>query len=611
MKILGISSHYHDSSAATIIDGKLIAAAAEERFTREKHDPSFPHLAIEFCLEQANLKPSDIDLIAYHEDPINKFSRNIMSTLVNWPHSRGNFIKAMKEMIVSGFWIRMQIAKKLDLPASKVIYIPHHMSHASHTFFTSPFKRAAILTLDAVGEWNSTGVFVGDKTVPEIKPLEVVRFPHSLGLVYSAFTSYLGFKVNSGESSVMALAAFGKPDYADIVREILKPVPNGSFEIDLSYFDFSKTDSTPVTEKFLKAFGEPRGFKKKISFDCLVDAEAGQAPVSADDQRYANIAASIQLVLEEVILHMVKRAKILTGADDLCLAGGVALNCVANSKIIESGIFKNVYCPPDPGDGGGAMGAGIYLAHKKGDTVSNAGFSPFFGAMTQSEELLEMLQHVDPSNWHRFSRIPLQPVKKEQIRTRKITDETELIKTVAGLIKDKKIIGWVQGRFENGPRALGARSILCDPSDLKLAKRLSTQVKLRAPFRPYACSMTEAQATQALEFFENRIPLLAQWMLCAVKVKTGFVSALRGAIHVDRTTRVQVVQPSVQPLFHKLLTEYGKISGCEALLNTSFNESGFPIVNTPVDALIMFSRTHLDVLVINNIIIERVTDAQT
>lgn len=609
MNILGISSHYHDSSAATIINGRLVAAAAEERFTREKHDPSFPHLAIEFCLEQANIKAEDIDLVAYHEDPINKFSRNIMSTLVNWPHSRGNFIKAMKEMVVSGFWIRMQISKKLDLPASKVIYIPHHMSHASHTFFTSPFKRAAILTLDAVGEWNSTGIFLGDKTVPEIKPLEVVRFPHSLGLVYSAFTSFLGFKVNSGESSVMALAAFGKPIYADVVRKVLKIIPNGTFETDLSFFDFSKTDGTPVTEKFIKTFGEPRCFKKKLVFDCLTSA--AQCNPSLDEQRYADVAASIQLVLEETVIHLAKRAKQLTGAEDLCLAGGVALNCVANSKLIESKIFNNIYCPPDPGDGGGAMGAGMYLAHKKGEQNTNLNFSPFFGASHTSTELIEMMNYVDPSNWHRFSRIPLEPTKKENIRTSKISNQDELVQKVAGLIKDKKIVGWVQGRFENGPRALGARSILCDPSDLKLAKRLSTQVKLRAPFRPYACSMTHVQAVQSLEFAENKIPLLAQWMLCAVKVKSAFKERLAGAMHVDSSTRVQVVQSDVQPLFHKLLLEYGKLTGCEALLNTSFNESGFPIVNTPVDALIMFSRTNLDVLVIEDVIIERTVDVET
>lgn len=606
MKILGISSHYHDSSAAIIIDGKVVAAAAEERFSKEKHDPGFPHFAIEFCLEKANIKAEDIDFVAYHEDPINKFSRNIMSTLVNWPHSRSNFVKATKEAVLSGFWIRSQIAKELDLPASKVIFIPHHMSHAAHTFFTSPFSRAAVLTLDAVGEWSSTGIFLADKSAKEINPLEIVRFPHSLGLVYSAFTSFLGFKVNSGESSVMALAAFGEPVYADVVRQILKPIPDGTFEVDLSYFDFSKTDITPITEKFIKVFGSPRNFKTKLLFDCL--AHSAVQP-SADEQRYANVAASIQLVLEEVIIHLVKRAKKLTGADNLCLAGGVALNCVANSKIVESGIFENVYCPPDPGDGGGAMGAGIFLAHKKGEAVTGEGFSPFFGASHTGHELTEMLADVDTSAWHRFSRIPLKPTKKDDLKISRISNEEDLIDQVAQLLKAKKVIGWLQGRFENGPRALGGRSILCDPSDTELAKKVSTKIKLRAPFRPYACSMTEEQAKISLEFPQAKVPLLAHWMLYTAKVKQDQIPQLRGAMHVDSTTRVQVVHRDIQPRFYKLLKAYGKLSGSETILNTSFNESGFPIVNTPVDALIMFSRTNLDVLVIEDLIIERTTNA--
>lgn len=608
MNILGISSNYHDSSAALVVNGKVVASGAEERFSREKHDPSYPFFAINFCLERANINTDQIDLVAYHEDPINKFSRNLMSTLVNWPHSRATFVHAMKEVITSGFWIRHEIAKKLNISPRKIVYIPHHLSHAAHTYLTSGFENAAILTLDAVGEWTSTGIFYGDRNNKKecIKPVKLVAFPHSLGLVYSAFTGFLGFKVNSGESSTMALAAFGKPTYADEVRKIIYPVAGGTFETDLSYFDFSQIDGLPLTKKFTDVFGQPRPYKNKLSFSCF-PSEATNTQFTQDEVRYANIAASIQLVLEEIVLHLVKLTKDITKSDNLCLAGGVVLNCVSNSKILSSKIFKNVYCPPDPGDGGGAMGAALYLASKKNEVIDHKSFSPFLGQSHNTDQFELMLKDLDPSNWHTFSRLPLKPLKKENIKVSKFSNQDELVEKTADLLANKKIVGWAQGNFENGPRALGARSILIDPSDAELAQRLSKVVKLRAPFRPYACSLTSTAANTALEFpTEHGAPQLAKWMLCALKVKEPFQQKLKGAIHIDKTTRAQIVEPSEQPLYHKLLNAYEKRTGLGALLNTSFNESGFPIVNTPTEAMLMFSRTALDALVIENLLIERV-----
>ncbi len=607
MKILGLASNYHDSSATLIINGEVIASAAEERFTREKHDPSFPNFAINFCLEKAGIDKSEIDFIAYHEDPISKFSRNLSSTMLNWPKSRSIFIHAMKEMITSGFWIRHEIAKKIDIHPKKISYIPHHMSHAAHTFLTSPFEKAAVLTLDAVGEWASTGIFFGDKSKREnaIATLEIVPFPSSLGLVYSAFTGFLGFKVNSGESSTMALAAFGKPKYESLVREVIKIIPEGTFSIDLSYFDFSKVDDLPLTEKFFQIFGEARSYKSKFPFSCLEKTDI----ISQSDQKYADIAASIQVVLEETILHLATRAKQLTGSSNLCIAGGVALNCVANTKLLESGIFENIYCPPDPGDGGGAMGAALYLSMKKGDFTAPKKLSAYLGEEQRIDQLESMLQHLDPADWHRYSRLAIKPMKKENLKVYRFKNEDELIKKTSELIFAKKIVGWVQGRFENGPRALGARSILIDPSDVLLAKRLSTQVKLRAPFRPYACSLTEEAAKQCLIYPFDREPLLAKWMLCALPVEKSAQSQLMAAMHVDNTTRAQIVQKEDNPLFHKLITEFGKQKGLAAILNTSFNESGFPIVNTPTEALIAFSRTFMDVLIVEDLLIERVFDA--
>lgn len=604
MKILGLSSNYHDSSAALVVNGHVVASAAEERFTREKHDPSFPSFAINFCLDKAGINMDEIDFVAYHEDPINKFSRNLSSTMLNWPNSKNIFVYAMKEMITSGFWIRHEIAKKLDIHPKKISYVPHHLSHAAHTFLTSSFERAAILTIDAVGEWASTGIFIGDKTKPNmIDALDLVPFPNSLGLVYSAFTGFLGFKVNSGESSTMALAAFGTPKYINQVREIIKIIPEGSFSVDTTYFDFTQIESLPLTEKFFNVFGPARSHKNKLPFSSF--EKISNQLISDADQKYADIAASIQLALEETVLHLAKRAKLLTGCTELCIAGGVALNCVANTKLLEANIFEKIYCPPDPGDGGGAMGAALYLSAKKNNFTKKNKLSVYLGEEHRVDQLEAMLEHIDPSGWHRYSRLPLKPIKKENIKIYRFKNEDELIKKTADLIVTKKIVGWCQGRFENGPRALGARSILIDPSDVSLAKRLSAQVKIRAPFRPYACSLTTAAAESSLVFPNGREPLLAKWMLCTLPVKEQAQEQLKAAMHIDNTTRAQIVSKEDNDLYYKLITEIGNRKGLAAVLNTSFNESGFPIVNTPTEAFIAFSRTFMDALVFGDLLIER------
>jgi carbamoyltransferase len=605
MKILGISSNYHDASAALVIDGKVVAAAAEERFTREKHDPSFPNFAINFCLSQAKLNKSEIDFVAYHEDPITKFSRNLSSSMIRWPNSLGTFIHSMSEMITAGFWIRHTIAKNLDIHPRKVKYISHHLSHAAHSFLTSPFEKSVIVTLDAVGEWTSTGIFVGNKNSVKsiIEPLEVVPFPSSLGLVYSAFTGFLGFKVNSSECSTMALAAFGKPTYANEIRKIIKLLPEGLFKIDLSYFDFSKVDGLPLTEKFIKNFGKPRNYKNKLPFSCF---GTNELEINSEDQRFADIAASIQLITEEAVLHVVERAKKLTGAENLCISGGVALNCVANGKILSKSGFKNVYCPPDPGDGGGAMGAALYLSMAKGDLEGNSLITPFMGENPDLVNFNEMMEEIDPANWHRYTKLAVKPLKKNELKVFKFQNQEELIKKTADLIQSKKMIGWVQGRFENGPRALGARSILIDPSDQELAMKLSTQVKLRANFRPYACSLTIEEAKKTIEFPDGEVPLLAKWMLCNLPVTKYGQGKIQAAMHIDFTTRPQVVYEDENKIYYELLKELGRRTGFEGVLNTSFNEAGMPIVNTPTEALISFARTSMDALVIGNFVIEKI-----
>jgi carbamoyltransferase len=600
MKILGISSYYHDASASIVIDGKVVASAAEERFSLEKHDPSFPTLSIDFCLKQANIQASDIDLILYHEDPQTKFSRALASSYKNFPFSVSSFVKSARDMLTAGFWVKNDISKALDISPDKIITIPHHMSHAAHAFLTSPFEEAAIMTIDAAGEWSTACIFIGKKLDKgySIEPIDVIPFPHSLGLVYSAFTGFLGFKVNDGECSTMALAGFGKPTYIDDVRKIIAIKEDGSFNIDISYFDFSSDVKLPLTDKFIEVFGSPRSFKEKIEFSSMQSNEN----VSIEQKRYADIAASIQFVLEEAVIAFANRTKTLTSLTKLCYAGGVALNCVANSKLIKENIFENIFVPPDPGDGGGSMGAALYgsMLYDKNLTAPNL-ISPYMGKCYTDNEFEEMLRLIDPKNWHRYSKIEIKPLSSESISILRLENQSDLISFVSKNLIDRKIIGWHQDRFENGPRALGNRSILCRPDCLITANRLSTKIKLRSAFRPYACSINVSDAYEFLEI-ENNLDL-GSWMQTSYKIKLENWDKLRACSHVDRTTRAQIVEKKNNPLYYSLLNEFKNEFGIAALLNTSFNEQGFPIASSPYDALVMFARTELDILVINNLVI--------
>ncbi len=602
MKILGVSANYHDSSAALVVDGKVVAAAAEERFTLMKHDPGFPTHSIDFCLKSYGITADEVDLIAYHESPEVKFSRSLSSAFVNFPYSLGTFLKTMKEHITGGFWLKNDISKKLNVDPRKIVFTPHHLSHAAHAFLTSPFDEAAVLTLDAVGEWTSTGLFLGNKNgaAKSIEPIGVVPFPHSLGLVYSAFTAFLGFKVNDGECSTMALAAFGTPKYQDQVSDILQIQSDGTYLINSQYFDFSQTDSIPVTEKFLNIFGRPREIKESLNFDCFVDQ---QKDIPAEQQRFADIAASLQLVLEKAILALVLKIQSETGAKNLAIAGGVALNCVANSKIVQSKIFENVYIPPDPGDGGGAMGAALYTALRFDPDYkfSSEPFSPYFGQMDEAVMILPMLEQIRPKTWQAYRRKDLGPAPGKLKKTQ-FDKFDELAEKVSEQISSGKIVGWVQGRFENGPRALGNRSILCDPSNIEAARRLSQSVKLRASFRPYAVSLTPLDAEKS---FELEHSLLERWMQTSCRVKPEYSGKLRAALHVDGTSRIQVCFPEDNSRYNRLLEIHGRRTGLGGILNTSFNEKGFPIVNNSINALVMFARTDMDSLIIDNVMIEK------
>ena len=592
MKILGVSSNYHDASAAIVIDGELVATSAEERFSLIKHDPSFPRLAIEFCLKRAGIKAEELDLVAYHEEPEVKISRALSSAFLRFPRSLGTFVHSMRESISSSLWVRHELTKLLGIDPAKVMTIPHHLSHAAYAFLSSPFPEAAILTVDAVGEWTSTGLFVArnGKNGLEIEPLEVTPFPHSIGLVYSAFTSYLGFKANDAECSTMALAAFGQPLLAGEIRKIIRVSEEGTYSVDLSYFDFGITDAPPVTAKFISLFGPPRRHKHSLQWDSMGEAR------EADDEsrRVADIAASLQLVTEEALLALAKRARRLTNAKNLCLSGGVAMNCVANRKLAESGIFEGVFAPTDPGDGGGAAGAALYAALTHSGRRAGS-FSPYLGEAYAEGETVGILRDLDRG--------------EKRLRIHGKMGETEVGDRVAGLLREGKIVGWFQGRFENGPRALGNRSILADPANLATARRLSEQVKKRASFRPYALSMTTDAAHQVFGDLPGG-KAIYRWMQSSAKVKPAFVPQVRAGLHVDGSTRPQVLAKEDNDRFFALLEAFGRQTGRPAaLLNTSFNPAGMPLVASPLEAALMFLRTQMDVLVLNDTVIEKVTGA--
>ena len=601
MKVLGLSSHYHDASAALVVDGVPVAAASEERFTRQKHDPTFPERSARFCLEQAGLAASDLDLVAYHEEPEVKFSRSLAATFARWPASAPTFVRSMTEAVSSGLWLRRTISSAIGVPPAKIACVPHHLSHAAHAFLTSPFEDAAVLTLDAVGEWTSTGMFDarGEGTSAVIEPVATIPFPHSLGLVYSAFTAYLGFEANDAECSTMALAAFGEPRFAAEVRELLRGRDDGGFEVDPSYFDWSGRDGLPVTERFLRAFGPARPYKGALSFDSLADAPPA---AGEDESRWADVAASVQAVLEERVLAFARAARKKTGRRRLCLAGGVALNCVANGRLVDSGLFEDLHVPPDPGDGGGAMGAALYAGLAAGvPRASAAGFGPYLGRGYDETATAAMLPHLDPARWQKY-RGAGAGTPPRRVRARRFDGPAALVEAAAELLARGKLVGWVQGRFENGPRALGNRSILSDPSSLAAARRLSSVVKRRAPFRPYALAVADDEAPRVLE---GALPLAARWMQVARRVKPEARPLVRAAVHADGSTRPQVCGPRDNPLFHSLLKAYGRRRGLSALLNTSFNEKGMPISSSPDDALLAFARTDLDALALGLTLVER------
>ena len=606
MNVLGLSAHFHDASAALLVDGKVVAAAAEERFSRQRHDANFPRYAIDFCLKRAALEAGQLDAVVFYEEPHVKFTRVLASTIGGFPWSRKAFVGAMKGWLSNKLFIRDEISRGLDIHPRIVRFVPHHQSHATHAFLSSPFDEAAIMTVDAVGEWTTTSLAVGRRGESSpVKMLDQIQYPSSLGLVYAAFTAFLGFRPNCDECSTMAVSTFGRPTWVDKVREVVKLHRDGTYEVDRRYFDFLATDRPPFTRRFLKLFGEPA---RPGDLACLDSLAAVPASLPEPTRRLADIAASVQLVLEEALLGLARRLHEQTGLKKLCLAGGVALNCVANRRLLRDGPFESIYIPPDPGDGGGAMGAAMVAAAElepEATHVGQGGDTPYLGQSYDSDPFRAMLDELDPEVWER--RGPGVTTKRtpSKVTVTTLAGEANVTERAVDLLSRERIVGWVQGRFETGPRALGNRSLLAAPGSLDTARRMSQTVKRRAPYRPYAFAIASEAAAGILELPEGD-QTMPRWMQVVTPVREDTLADVRGATHCDGTTRPQVCSAADNPRFHALLTAYGQAKGPPALLNTSLNERGLPMAASPVEALAMFARTEMDALIVDNTLIEKV-----
>jgi len=591
MQILGISCYFHDAAAALIRDGQLVAAAEEERFTRKKHDYEFPQHAIEFCLRTGGIAGADLDFVVFFEKPLLKFERLLLSSMQTFPRSHGVFREAMVAWLGDKLWIKHLIQRRLGVPAAKILFSEHHLSHAASAFFCSPFQEAAILTVDGVGEWTTASLGVGRET--EITLLKEIRFPHSLGLLYSAFTAFLGFEVNEGEYKVMGMAPFGTPRYVDQVDKLIRVSADGSFELNMDYFSFHHSTDRTFNHKFEALFGPPRDprlqfFTPTSGYPSYFGPKPGNYDELARlNQHYADIAASIQHVTEEVLLAMARAAYRETGLRRLCLAGGCALNSVANGRILRETPFEELYIQPAAGDGGGALGAALYGYH----AVLGKPRAFVMDHASWGEDL-------SPEAAGRF-------LEANGVRYERLQDEDKLVARVVDALQAGKVVGWSQGRFEWGPRALGHRSILADPRRPEMKDIVNTKIKFREPFRPFAPSVLAERTEEYFVLPGARRHYPARFMLYVVDVKEDKRAVIPAVTHVDGTGRLQTVHRNTNPRYYRLIEAFGEATGVPVVLNTSFNLKGEPIVNTPPEAFHTFMRSGMDMLVCGDFVIEK------
>ncbi|MBV9324664.1 MAG: carbamoyltransferase [Chloroflexi bacterium] len=562
MNILGLSCFYHDAGACLLRDGELIAAAEEERFSRLKHDASLPLRAANYCLEAADLYADDLDYVIFYEKPLLKFERIVAGYAATHPRSRVAFVRAMQAWLSQKLWVRGQIRDALGFDG-EILFGEHHVSHAASAFFPSPFDHAAVLTADGVGEWATTTIGLGHDLDLEVS--HEIRYPHSLGLLYSAFTAYLGFEVNEGEYKVMGMAAYGRPTCVDKVRKLIDLAEDGSYRLNLGYLAYQH-GLRSIDQAFVELFGAPR--------DTGADL----------DQRHADIAASIQAVTEDALLGLARRARALSGSENLCMAGGVALNVLANARILRESGFRRVWIQPAAGDAGGCLGAATYLYH----TV-----------LRQPRRLRMDTAYLGPS----FGNAEIHEFLQREGVSYTVLEDDAIAPTVARLIAGNEVVGWFQGRMEFGPRALGARSILANPTDPSTKDTLNAKIKHREAFRPFAPSTLVEAASTYFDFGAPTGDVESPFMLLTARVKPDKQHLLPAITHLDGTARVQTVSRAQNPLYYAVIEEFGKLTGVPVLVNTSFNVNGEPIVCTPSEAFNSFAHTDMDYLVMGNALV--------
>ena len=578
MHILGISCWYHDAAACLLQDGLIVSAAQEERFTRRKHDPSFPENAIAWCLKNTGIRPGDLDAVAFYEKPFLKFERLLETYLATAPKGLPSFLKAMPLWLKQKLWIPSLIEERLAF-SGPVVFPEHHVSHAASAFFPSPFEEAAVITMDGVGEWATASWGVGRGN--DVRVEHEIHFPHSLGLLYSAFTYFTGFRVNSGEYKLMGLAPYGDPVYVDTIRrELIDLRDDGSFRLNMEHFTYAH-GLTMTGRSFEKLFGGPR--------------RRPEAPLT---RREMDLARSVQDVTEEVVLRMTRHVHSRTGLPNLCLAGGVALNCVANGRVLREGPFENIWIQPGAGDSGGAIGAALTAWHMRfgnprSPQMPDGMSGTYLGPSFSDEEIVRFLDGTGVS----YEVAP---------------SERDLVDSVAAILADQQVVGWFQGRMEFGPRALGNRSIVADPRGRDVQRTVNLKIKYRESFRPFAASVPADRCSEYFELDGESPYMLLVDVVRGARIEGSGLerlsridSPIPAVTHVDGSCRIQTVDADRNPLYHRLLTAFAERTGCPVLVNTSFNVRGEPIVCTPSEAFSCFLGTHLDVLVMGRCIVRK------
>ncbi len=595
MYILGIACFYHDSAVALLKDGQLVAAAMEERFSRKKHDNSFPQKAIEFCLAQAGITGKDLDYAVFYEKPLVKFERILLTTLGSFPKSASVWRDAMVNWLKDKLWIKTTIQNEIGIKHDRILFCDHHMSHAASSFFASPFREAAVLTVDGVGEWTTTTLgqatsrWETDTTGSNnINLFQEQRFPHSIGLLYSAFTAYLGFRVNNGEYKVMGMAPYGQPRYVDKIKKLIQfNEQDGSFQLNMEYFSYHYSASESFNQKFVDLFGPARPAEADFFTSVTNPERTAEKAAMDENQRYADIAASIQVVTEEALISMANYLHKKTGLSKLVMAGGVALNTKANYRILNETPFDEIYIQPAAGDDGGALGAALWAYHiALGKPRNWVMPHAYWGQGYSDAECRDFLVSKG--------------VKFEAFDN----DESKLLDVVAEGLTQEKVVGFFQGRFEWGPRALGNRSILADPRTEKMKEVVNTKIKFREPFRPFAPVILRDRAAEYFDYPGVEIHEAPRYMLMVAPIKADQQESIQAVSH-QGTGRLQTIERETNPRYYGVIERFDQITGVPIILNTSFNLRGEPIVTSPRDAWNTFQNSDIDYLVLNTFLVRK------